>query len=176
MDICHHGQIKKLSLPDHWLAKTQSGSADTLRSVSIAYPADRPGVQLRFIWRGSRLPSGAGERFHALLSQPPKELDSEEIQSLAPVIVDLADEEVFCLEKALTLDLSLRRVLQIEGIWKHDPFVSRSYFIDADGTGCLVQEIAFFAPQDEYARYVGTVQEALEAMEWSEQAAAAGPA
>lgn len=168
MEITNHGQIKRLALPDHWLERTLPRAADTLKTVRIAYPADRPNVQLRLIYRGRPLSEAAGKRFQSILSLPPHGLTPDEIMALTPVLRDLADEEIFERQAADTLELNGKKVLRFSGKWKHDPFRSASVFVDVDGSGCTIQEISFFAPDDDWASYLPHFEEMLNVMQWQE--------
>jgi hypothetical protein len=77
-----------------------------------------------------------------------------------------ANPEVFHILSARTQDLNGKRVLLLEGRYTEIQKDLYEVFIDADGTGRVVQEVYFLAPKIEYLHYLKAVKIAFSSIEW----------
>jgi hypothetical protein len=166
MKIEHEGQINQIELPGVWHERDIQRQPLGLKQMRSFHSADNKNVQVRFIYRGHAESEETGREFQACLSAAPRALDSEEINSLAPILGDLAEPGEFDIVGAQTMDLAGRRVLWIEGRWVDAPYWSGTVFIDADGTGRVVQQVECFAELATYDVVSPTFQQILRSIQW----------
>ena len=161
----NQGQIKSMELPDGWVEclLEKRTATDFLKEYRSPESAE---VKLAFYYRGKRIaPDGAAD-FLKVLSQPDHELSEEEFDSVDLVVRNASDPDFFLLSSSRTEEISGKRVLIVEGIWKKSDLVDLGLFIDSDKTGSAVQEIHFEAPQSEYGLFVDQVEKSLKTIVW----------
>lgn len=79
---------------------------------------------------------------------------------------NLAEESEFQIEKAETRDLNGKTILWVEGRWKDAPYRNATIFVNADGSGRVVQEVSCFAAEQEYQEYAPVFEHILGSLEW----------
>lgn len=168
MIVAGHGQIAKLELPPNWVEKTVTPPLGSLaaRGEREFNPPGQDDVKLCLFYRGYPIPASSAEDFKQIISLTPHVLSDDEIDQLTDVLDNLANSEAFELRYARTLDFRGRTVLVVEGLWKVLQHEGLHFFVDADGTGRIIQEVYFTAPKADFDQYVDTVKQALSSVEW----------
>lgn len=164
--VSDYGQIKSMSLPAGWLEyehESQPSSPFYLREFSAP---GNPEVKIAFYYRGRRVDARSAEAFHNTLSAEMHDLTSSELEALALVLRNMAEDGAFETERARTADLNGRRVLTVQGLWTASALKSCAIFVDAEGDGEIIQEIYYVAPDMVFDRFAGTATAALRSIEW----------
>ncbi len=161
-----HGQIKRMRLPDGWEGRqVDLGEFDQRTMLEFTAPG-HPDVRLSFFYRGVPVDEYSGEAFREVLDQPEHTLSPEELEDIADVLDNLAMPETFLLETANTMEVAGKKVLAVAGTWLASENKTWAIFIDADGTGSVIQEIHFLAHSDRYNAFVDEAWKAFESIEW----------
>ena len=151
--IIDHGQIKLLNLPEGFeeisIGEPQS---ETLREFQIP---DQEKVRLCLFYRGYPVSKKAGDFFRNLLAGKPHVLKSEEIRNLAEILDDAAYPDLFIPFIIKTELINDKAILSVEGRWKQQEWDTTSLFIDADGSGCIIQQV------------IGQIKKCLRSIEWN---------
>jgi len=168
MNIINHGQIENIAIPAGWVEGpvTEFQGIGT-RSLREFHPPEAPNAQLCLFYRGLPVSADSGELFREILSEPDHQLSSDEVYSLGEILRERADPNVFDLvSPPRTSTVGGKRVLLIEGVYKATDQYLQEMFINADGSGRVVQEIYFIAPQDDYCVHAAAAQEACNSIRW----------
>jgi len=168
MEITNHGQIEKITIPAGWVEgpPTEFQGIGT-RSLREFHPPDAPNAQLCLFYRGLPVSADAGDAFRSILAEPDHQLTPEEIESLREILRERADSKVFDLvNPPRTALVGDKRVLMLEGVYKGTNKYLQEIFLNADGSGRVVQEIYFIAPQDDYCLHAVAAQEACNSIQW----------
>jgi hypothetical protein len=166
MKIENEGRIGTIELPGEWHERDVQRQPLGLKQMRTFHSVENKNVQVRFIYRGHAESEETGRGLRACLSSPPRALDSADINSLAPILGDLAEPAEFNIVGAQTMDLAGRRVLWVEGRWLDSPYWSGTVFIDADGTGCVIQQVECFAELSMYEHASPAFQQILRSIQW----------
>lgn len=163
--IQDHGQIKRMRLPEGWQGQTVDlGEFDQRSLLEFAAP-DHPDVRLSFFYRGVPVDDESAEAFKAVL-ETEHPLSDEELNDISVILANMAIPEACRLETATTLEISGKNVLAVAGTWLTSENKTWAVFIDADGTGSVIQEIHFAAHSDDYDAYMDEAWQAFESIEW----------
>jgi hypothetical protein len=165
MKIRNHGQIDSLEVPEHWEEAALSREPLDTHSVRMFHPADDEKVQLRLIYRGRPESEEDGRRFAYCLDLPPHALSGAELDDLVSVFREQGELE-FQISAAQTMILNGRTVLWVEGSWRDDVYWCGTVYIDADGTGRVVQEVTCFAPIGSLDSQRETFKRIFESIVW----------
>jgi len=168
MNISNHGQIENIAIPEGWVEGpvTEFQGIGT-RSLREFHPPEAPDAQLCLFYRGLPVSAEGGELFREVLSEPDHQLSNDEVIALGEILRERADANVFELvNPPRTSTMSGKRVLLIEGLYKATNKYLQEMFINADGSGRVVQEIYFIAPQDDYCLHAVAAQEACNSIRW----------
>jgi hypothetical protein len=168
MLVRDHGQVKLLVLPSHWREVEEIPEGPVMHGPETrTFLLDtHPGVRLCFYFRGCPLPVPDAKAFHALLRLPAHELSADELEAVSMVIREASEPEYFELELLRTQKLKGKTILVMEGLWKEHKLCDLGLYIDADGTGAIVQELHYLAPPESYENYRSLVLELLSCIEW----------
>lgn len=166
MIVENEGQIRVIELPGNWQERVVQKQPLQLKQMRSFHRVDNANVQVRFVYRGHAESESVGREFQACLSGAPRALDTDQINSLAPVVGAIAHPDEFRISSAQTMDLSNRRVLWVEGRWLDSPFWSGNVFIDADGTGQVIQQVECFADLSAYEAEGAVFQHILRSIQW----------
>lgn len=165
-DVFEIGPIGHIRLPGSWF-KGEEKKHVVGRSDFVSYwNSNNHEVKFCFFFRGSLTSNTAAQDFKAALSLEPHKLSAKEIESLAEILWDKANSNKFSLLLAKTEDLNDRRVLMVEGSFKDWGLFTRSYFIDCDKSGSIVQEVFFIAPKGDYQKYYIQADKAFNSIFW----------
>jgi len=168
MDIVNHGQIERIAIPERWVEgpPTEFQGIGT-RSLREFHPPESPNAQLCLFYRGLPVSDEAGELFRSVLSEPDHQLSAEEVDAIREILRERGDPKVFDLvSPPRTLTIGGKRVLMLEGVYKATNKYLQEIFINADGSGRVVQEIYFIAPQDDYCVHAVAAQGACNSIQW----------
>lgn len=161
-----YGQIKQISLPDGWVGgRVDFGHYDQ-RSLVQFTPSGIPDVRVCFFYRGLPVDDESGHRFRALLEVPAHKLTSDELESMAVVLSNLAIPKAFTIESAETIELNGKSVVSVTGTWLDSGHKNWGLLISTDGSGSVIQEIHFIAPSELYDLYLSEASAAINSVEW----------
>lgn len=165
MQIQNHGQIDRLEIPEDWLEAALSQEPLDTHSVRMFHPSNDAKVQLRLIYRGRPESEQDGQRFLECLNLQPHPLSGSEIEDLVAILREQGQLE-FDIMGAETMTLNGKIILWVEGRWKDDPYWCGTIYIDADGTGRIVQEVTCFAPISSVDRQRQMFKRIIESIVW----------
>ncbi len=162
----NYGQISNMAMPAGWVPGEQLNNVVGNSSFRQFHPSDNPDVRLSFYYRGRRTSEAAGEKFRRLLEERLHLLSRKELEAIAETVRDKAGTSGFKLFRARTEDINGKHVLIVEGRFVEIQQDTRCMLVDADGTGTVVQEIAYQAPLSKYLRYLGQAKAAMDSIHW----------
>jgi len=164
--ITGHGQIKKMVLPARWVEGPVQERPFDVQSLRWFHPPDDDQPRLCFFDRGYPIDEAAGEAFSDLLNAWSLKLSAEELWPLQEVLREAVPGEYFELKNASTGRLKGKRILLVEGKYVDRGWNTYSVFVDVDGTGCIVQELYYTAPQERYDEFLTAAMESMRTIEW----------
>ncbi|MBX9771317.1 MAG: hypothetical protein K2X29_08090 [Candidatus Obscuribacterales bacterium] len=167
MEITDQGLFKRIALPDGWLVKDPDEAENFGSQMLEFYLPDDHSVSLSFYYQGRPAGSMLADALRSLLNKPPHQLSTDEADSIALILRNVADPDEFETVSMHTEDLNGRRILVADGNWKKISLKARHLFIDADGDGRIVQEIYFLAPKSKFDQYYPVVMDTFNSVEWS---------
>lgn len=160
------GQIDSMNVPVNWLerppVRLQSGAG----LIEYHAPNDSD-VRLNSYYRGNRISDEGAKAFKKCLADPTHEIakGSEELASLAEVLDGKTRN--FNVSKAFTDELNGKKVLIVEGSYKDaEHTTSRTVFIDSDGSGSAIQELAYSAPGASYNAHLPEAEKSIKSIKW----------
>ncbi len=165
----NHGQIDSMSFPEGWVAgKPQENPGIGTRSYREVYRQDHPDTVVGFFYRGLPIGDEAALNFRDLLSKPSHTLSEQEKQSIREVLATKTPvgSDQFAFSTARVEDLNGKKVLVVEGQYTKSGDKIRAVYVDADGSGRVVQEIYYQSPKDEYDVYWKEAQRAFQSIDW----------
>src|SRR4030095_11435797 len=166
--ISEHGQIKKMVLPALWIEGAVKEGPFDVQSLRWFHPPADDQPRLCLYYRGYPVDEAAGEAFSDLLNAWPLKLSAEELWPLQEVLRDAVPGEHFTLKIAKTGKLNGKRILAVEGSYVERGWDTYCVFVDVDGSGCIVQELYYTAPQESYAEYFNAAMASMRTIEWAE--------
>jgi len=164
----NHGQIVRMQFATGWVEgpkHTFQGGIGT-RSFREFHPTDTPDAMMCFYYRGLPAGEAVGALFHNMLAKDPHLLAPEEYDSIREVLRDKHNPEDFSLVMAQVEDFNGKRVLTVFGRYVKIQEDLYEIFVDADGTGRVIQEIYFQAPVEAYMKYLQEAIGAMKSIEW----------
>lgn len=166
------GQVKLLTLPANWTEEPEPADTDDdemlmhgPQTKSFVLKTDLE-VKLSFFYRGFPVSKSSAEAFHKVLAAGAHDLNADELESIAMVVREASEPEYFDLSTLRVDALKNRIVLVVEGFNKEQQKYDLGIYIDADGTGSVVQEIHYTAPMAVYANHRADVMSILSTLEW----------
>lgn len=164
----NEGQIKFLKLPAHWLEVEDEDEGMIMHGPQnkAFYLESNQEVRLNFFYRGFPLAPQYGAAFQKILGQEAHQLSAEELESIAMLVREASEPEYVELKVLRTESLRNRMILVVEGLQKETNKYDLGLYIDADGSGCIVQEFHYNAPADLYLNHRPEVLAILSSVEW----------
>ncbi len=166
-EISNIGRIKHLPLPDGW-----SETRKLLGQFGNSYlynfgRADSPELQLSIFYRGMLASSLSGKSFERILKKEPHQLSSEAILSISEVLGNCAQPDLYDIDKASTISLSGKTVVDVAGRFPEFSLENRTIFIDGGNDGCAVLEIIISAPKEVFSKHAPALDRCLQSIEWT---------
>ena len=168
-EIVNHGQIDRMTFPEGWVAgEPVPNPGIGSRSFRDVHRADQPEVSVCFFYRGLPVSDGAANYFHAVLQAAPHKLTEAELESVQEILRFKTPfkSEQFLMSSARTEDINGKRVLIVEGSYAASSDRIYEIYVDADGTGRVVQEIYYQAPENSYDRHAKDVMNIVQSIKW----------
>lgn len=119
-----------------------------------------------FYYRGRPTAQDAGKAFCQVLQADPHKLEYGELGLLTRTLGDLSEPEAFALKEARTRDVSGKRILDVRGIWQFKQQSYHGILLNADGSGCVVQQIYLLSPADQFELYDQQFETSLQSITW----------
>ena len=184
--VVNEGAIKTMALPEGWTsAKRFSNGIGQRYRESFRPPGERE-AEICVFYRAMAISDEAANAFRHLIGQGASQtLTRGQIIAMQEVmgITSVGDNQHtnsstnprfaprFHLRNACTTKVQDRVVLLVEGNFQdessHKTAEFKGIFVDTDGTGKMVQEIYYQAPQTKFARFLPWFEKCLaESMEW----------
>ena len=162
-----HGQIGSMSFAQGW-SKGELATFDGQGGKSwLEVKADvDPRASVCFYYRGLRESITVGQNFRNILDRLPHMLMPVEIKSLSAVLRGKENAQEFKMIAARTEDFNGKRVLIVEGRDTKSQDCMYVILVDADGSGRVIQEIYYQAPQEIYPKYLREAKAALNSIQW----------
>lgn len=165
-EILSTGQIDSMTIPEGWV-KRDSANLKTNSGLVEYHPAGDNDVRLNSYYRGNRISDDGAKAFKDCLDSAVHAIirGSKELNSLAEVINDNTGN--FNVSTAFTEVLNGKKVLVVEGSHKDaEHTTSRTVYVDSDGTGSAVQEIAYIATGSLYKAHAAAAEKAFKSITW----------
>ncbi len=160
------GQISSMSMPAGWSREPAQPSRNHTGNYVEFHSDKNPTVKMGTYYRGHRISATGAKRFHEILKAPEHELTDDEYRELSDVLRDKAKSEDFKVIKKKTVNLNGKRILLVEGEFKEIKQNAYAVYVDAEGTGEVVQEIFFQAPEADYPSYFKAAEAAIKSISW----------
>lgn len=160
--VSNLGAISAFQIPAGWQLQSYEDDA-----TGYAYVWNHPAnsdVTLSVCYRVPPMSPDSAERIQAILNAPPHDLEATEVRQLVPLIRELADQETFASNSALTKDISGSRVICIRGTYKDQPVQIERLYINASGDGRVMQELSYIAPSESYTKYRQEAQQGFDSL------------
>lgn len=160
--VSNLGAISAFQIPAGWQLQSYEDDA-----TGYAYVWNHPAnsdVTLSVCYRVPPMSPDSAERIQAILNAPPHDLEATEVRQLVPLIRELADQETFASNSALTKDISGSRVICIRGTYKDQPVQIERLYINASGDGRVMQELSYIAPSESYTKYRKEAQQGFDSL------------
>ncbi|MCC7527313.1 MAG: hypothetical protein IT342_02250 [Candidatus Melainabacteria bacterium] len=165
-EIANIGCIKRLQLPDGWTA-TRQVLAQFGNSYLYHYGrTDTLDIQLSIFYRGMLVSSLSGKAFERILKKEPHELSAETVLSISEVLGNCAQPDLYELDRARTITLADKKVIDVEGRFEEFPLENRTIFINGGNDGCAVLEIIYSGPKDLFSKHAAAIDHSLKTIEW----------
>jgi len=167
--IENQGQIDSIDFPEGWVAgKPQPNPGIGARSYREVFRKDNPDTSVSFFYRGLPINDQSAHNFRDVLSKPPHALSEQEKESLKDVLSTKTPvgSDQFKMTDARVEDLNGKKVLVVEGQYTKSGDKIHAVYVDADGTGRVVQEIFYQSPADQYAKYWKQADRAFKSIDW----------
>jgi len=137
-EISDIGCIKRLSLPEGWVA-TRKVLGQFGNSFLYHFgKSDTPDLQLSIFYRGMLVPSLSGKNFERVLRKEPHQLSPESILSISDVLGNCAQPDLYDIYRVDTINLSDKTVVAVEGQFPEFALENKTIFIDGGNDGCAV--------------------------------------
>jgi hypothetical protein len=163
-DVISTGQIQAMPVPKGWERRPEV-QLPAGAGLTEYHPPGHDNIRLNSFYRGSKVSEHAAQAFKECLSKPAHQLQDGEIKYLHEVLRDKAQD--FNIFFASTEDLNGKRVLRVEGSYKDDAHTSsQTVYVDADGSGSVVQEISYTASGKDYSAHLVEAQKAMKGIVW----------
>jgi hypothetical protein len=164
--VTNEGQIVRMSIPAGWSKSTIKHTLpSTANFVEVNNNKDQKAKVFTY-YRGHRISPVAGKDFHQILQSGPRDLTDTEYAGLAEVVRDKAKADDFTVTAKKVVNLNGRKVLLVEGMFKESKERAHSFYIDADDTGEVVQEVAYQAPDAIFDAHKKEADAALNSIVW----------
>lgn len=167
------GRIYSMTLPPGWVETTQKDGGSRLFSGMIQYrefqPPAAPETFLAYWNRGflgNRLTARTGKAFIKILSEAPHVLSSKDAATLCELLGKAGNTQRFSILDIRTMSLNGNRVLVVDGYWTDNRDRAAIVMFPSDDSGCLIEQICFEAPADDYNRYLDFASNALLSIKW----------
>lgn len=167
------GRIYSMTLPPGWVETSKNDGGSRLFSGMLQYrefqPPASPETFLSYWNRGflgNRLTPRTGKAFVKILSEPPHTLSSKDVDSISELLGKAGNTQRFSILDLRTMQLNGNRVLVVDGTWTDNRDRASIVMYPSDDTGCLVEQICYEAPAEDYARYLDFASNALLSIKW----------
>lgn len=166
-----HGELSrghlKLALPNGWmLSATKERTESNAESYVLYSPSEDSSVMFWYYFRGTKVNKSTALNFRQILSEPAHSLSLKELKSIGAVMRDKAKSENFRTLFARTREINGKMVLVVEGRYPGDEQDAITIYIDADGSGQIVEELHYRAPKEHYMCYLRDVRGAFQSIVW----------
>lgn len=165
-EISDIGLIKRLALPEGWVATRQLFGQFGNSFVYNYGREDESDMQLSILYRGMLVSSLSGKTFERILKKEPHQLNSEAILSLTEVLGGCGQPDLYDLDGASTITLADRNVVDVSGRFPEVGLENRTIFIDGGSDGCEVLEITFSAPKQLFSKHAPALDTCFHSIEW----------
>lgn len=161
------GPVKRIVVPSGWTERNERPLPDG-RYVRTFFPPGCPKAHLCLYFRPIPISLESGTYFMRTLVTPFHDLTSAEFARLESILEGMAVEDAFEVLNAGTGYLNGKRVLRIVGRWRLQGTKTVAVLTNGDSRGCVVMEVYYSAPEQEFDSYLEAASAAMESVEWSE--------
>lgn len=158
------GQVAQISIPYGWIGLQPHEAGD--RVVRVWQHDKEPRVRFVSYERNGELSFNGAQAFTRILYDEFHNLNRPELDSLEELLEAAHNREHFEVSASYTSYLNNRRMLRLDGTWRRDGIASIAIWIDADGKGRRVQQLAFLAPREIFEAYFAEAQFIFESVRW----------
>lgn len=158
------GEVKSVSIPSGWTELKPHEFGE--RIVRVWQYEKEPRVRFVSYQRNGELSLNGASAFNRVLYNEFHTLNRPELSTLEELLEATAKADVFEVLAAYTKYLNNKRILRIDGTWLRDDVSSIAIWVDADGKGRKVQQLAFLAPKGFFDAYFAEAQAIFESIRW----------
>src|SRR5215813_3760564 len=145
-EIVNQGQIERMTFPEGWVAgEPVPNPGIGSRSFRDIHRTDDKDASVCFFYRGLPVSDRAANYFRAVLEVATHKLTDSEVESIQEILRFKTPfrSEQFTITSARTEVISGKRVLVVEGSYTTSGDRIYEIYVDADGSGSIVQEIYY---------------------------------
>jgi len=166
LSLLSRGPVAQMHLPPGWIFGEKQDSGARRYSFQNLHPAGNESAMVSFFYRGFQIDEQSAVSFKRILAEEVHDLTFAELESIREVIQDRADPQFFDLKLVRTKTLNNKRILVIEGFYKHCPEGRLELFVPADSEGRIIQEIFYQAPIVSYPQFRPAACKAFDSIVW----------
>lgn len=160
------GPINRITLPPDWQLSAERYNHPGQSSLRQYSPKGDTEIRFFFYYRGLPLDTETARSLEITLKRELHVLTPDEIDKLKALLRGKENTKDFEVLSFQSMDLNSRRILVLTGIYTEDQKPMMSLFIDADGSGAIIQEIEYQAPLLSYAEYLPQIEASIQTICW----------
>ncbi|MBX9685398.1 MAG: hypothetical protein K2X27_01775 [Candidatus Obscuribacterales bacterium] len=166
LNLVARGPVAQMRLPQGWRWGEKENSGAHRYSFQNFYPEENSSVLLSFFFRGALVSETAALCFSHILKSSIHDLSDAELDSISEILQDKLKPEIFDRRLTRAKTLNGKRILVLEGFFKHIQEGRLALYIPADSAGAVVQEIIYQAPISLYAQFRQAACNAFDSIVW----------
>lgn len=164
--MLNQGQIVRLELPSGWVKSPDKHTLPATANFVEFHNLKNPEAKICTYFRGHRISPSAGANFKKQMAAPAHKFSQEEYLELGEVVRDKAKDKDFEVKRHESIVLNGKTVLLVEGTYREIKQKAYAIFIDAEGSGEVVQELFYQAPEGIYGSHLKEAEESFKKIEW----------
>lgn len=153
----------EITLPEHWVESANSPERTNMGNLHTFVVANISVPRICYFRRRSPISAECAADFATVLAEPAHALSELELRKLNLVYFPAGRKELFEKFRCETIDLSGRRVLLLEGLWKEQGDFDYSVYFNYS---LWVHVLFYSAKPDVYQDFLPEAKKAFETVEW----------
>ena len=160
------GQISSMQFPQGFVTGEEENNTAGNNYFKEFHLGIDPDVKIYFEYRGSRISKATAEKFQKILANNTSKLTPDELKDVGEILDSKSIPEDFHIQIAKTQKVDGKSILVVEGRYIQHDLQARTFYVDADGSGRVIQEVTFQTPMAKRSKYFPDGIKALESIKW----------
>ncbi len=160
------GQISSMQFPQGFVTGEEENNTAGNNYFKEFHLGIDPDVKIYFEYRGSRISKATAEKFQKILANNTSKLTPDELRDVGEILDSKSIPEDFHIQIAKTQKVDGKSILVVEGRYIQHDLQARTFYVDADGSGRVIQEVTFQTPMAKRSKYFPDGIKALESIKW----------